>query len=413
MPDLELSLLGPPRLMLDGVPVEFNTRKNLALVAYLAVTGESHTREELVALLWPELEPSRARSGLRRNLSVLKKTLGGQWLVVDRETAGLDPGADLWFDVERFQALLQAWQGHGHPEADVCAECLAALAEAVELYRGDFLAGFTLRDSPSFDEWQFFQTEGLRQDLASALERLVRGHSLQGADQPAIPYARRWVSLDSLHEPAHRHLMRLYVWSGQRAAALRQYAECERILQEELGVPPEEQTTQLFEAIKMSRDLPLPGTPGAAPGTTLAALHARYHLEAESARDAGGIVYRAHDTLLDRAVTVRVLSEAGLGETGWTRVMDNARAAASLNHPNIVTLYDVEEAEGSLFVVMEPVDGPRSTNTSRQTYTRSSPLPAKSVPPWSTPTLKASSIVIYGRRTCCCHLTLRPGQPAS
>ena len=66
MPGFGLSLLGPPRLELEGVPVELNTRKNFALVAYLAVTGESHTREELVTLLWPELEPSRARSGLRR-----------------------------------------------------------------------------------------------------------------------------------------------------------------------------------------------------------------------------------------------------------------------------------------------------------------------------------------------------------
>ena len=193
MPGLKLSLLGPPRLEIDGVPIEFKMRKNLALVAYVAVTGESHSREELVTLLWPELEPKRARSGLRRNLSLLRRALGGEWLVADRESVGLDPSADLWFDVERFRALLQAWQDHGHPEADECPECLIALAEAVELYRADFLAGFTLRDSPGFDEWQFYHTEGLRQELASALERLVRGHSAKGAYQAAKPYARRRV----------------------------------------------------------------------------------------------------------------------------------------------------------------------------------------------------------------------------
>ena len=78
MSSLRLSLLGPPCLERDGVPLEFHTRKNVALVAYLAVTGESHTREALVTLLWPELEPSRARAGLRRNLSTLKKALGGE-----------------------------------------------------------------------------------------------------------------------------------------------------------------------------------------------------------------------------------------------------------------------------------------------------------------------------------------------
>ncbi|NIP69311.1 MAG: tetratricopeptide repeat protein, partial [Planctomycetales bacterium] len=165
-----------------------------------------------------------------------------------------DPSADsgqaLWLDVDQFLSLLRACREHDHPEADVCPECLTALAKAVELYRGDFLAGFSLRDSPNFDEWQFFQTESLRQELASALERLVRGHSAQGAYESAIPYARRWLALDPLHEPAHRHLMQLYAQAGQRAAALRQYQECVRILEAELGLPPSEETTSLYKQIR-------------------------------------------------------------------------------------------------------------------------------------------------------------------
>ncbi len=174
MSSLKLYLLGPPRLEREGEPLELDTRKNVALIAYLAVTGENHNRETLITLLWPELEPSRARAGLRRNLSVLKKALGGGLLIVERETIGTDPNADFWSDVDQFQNLLLAWRGQGHPQTDVCPHCLASLAEAVELYRGDFLEGFSLRDSPNFDDWQFFQTESLRQELASALERLVR-----------------------------------------------------------------------------------------------------------------------------------------------------------------------------------------------------------------------------------------------
>ena len=74
---------------------------------------------------------------------------------------------------------------------------------SLELYRGEFLEGFSLRDSASFDEWQFFETEGLRQALASALERLVRGHTDRGEFERAIAYARRWLALDPMHEPAH------------------------------------------------------------------------------------------------------------------------------------------------------------------------------------------------------------------
>jgi DNA-binding SARP family transcriptional activator len=252
MAQLALYLLGPPRLEGDGKPVELDTRKNTALLAYLAVTGESHSREALVTLLWPELEPKRARANLRRNLSVLKKALGGQWLATDRKTIGLDPSADLWLDVDQFRRLLQVWQIHGHAEAEVCPDCLTTLAEAADLYRGDFLAGFSLRDSPEFDEWQFFQAEGLRQELAAALEQLVRGHSTQGGYEAAIPYARRWLALDPLHEPVQRCLMRLYAQAGQRAAALRQYEECVHLLDEELGLSPSTETTALYEQFRSS-----------------------------------------------------------------------------------------------------------------------------------------------------------------
>jgi DNA-binding SARP family transcriptional activator len=139
MSSFKLSLLGTPRLERDGMHLKLSARKNLALIAYLALTGGGYSREALITLLWPELEPSRARANLRRNLSMLRKALGGEWLVADRETIALDPSANLWLDVDQFRNLLLAWRGHGHPETDVCPECLTALAEAVELYRGDLL----------------------------------------------------------------------------------------------------------------------------------------------------------------------------------------------------------------------------------------------------------------------------------
>src|SRR5207248_2977441 len=74
----------------------------------------------------------------------------------------------------------------------------------------------------------------------------------------AIPYARRWLALDRLHEPAHRQLMQLYTWVGQRAAALHQYRECVQVLEQELGVAPLEATTQLYQAIKENQTPPPP-----------------------------------------------------------------------------------------------------------------------------------------------------------
>ncbi len=255
MSSLKLFLLGQPRFERDGQPLKFDTRKNVALVAYLALTGGRHSRETLITLLWPELEPRRARAVLRRNLSVLGKALGGEWLVVDGDEIGTDPGADFWLDVDRFRHLLSTCQKHGHPDAQVCSQCLDALAEAVELYRGDLMESTGLRDSAAFDEWQFFQTESLRQAFAAALEKLVHGHSARGEFEPAIRYARRWLALDPLHEPAHRHLMQLYARSGQHAAALRQYQECVSLLDQELSAAPDQETTDLYVRIKNSPPL--------------------------------------------------------------------------------------------------------------------------------------------------------------
>src|SRR6185295_5369218 len=116
---------------------------------------------------------------------------------------------------------------HGHPLNDVCPACLKPLTRAIELYQGDLLAGFSLRDCPAFDDWQVALAEALRGDLAQALELLVRWHAGHREFEPAIRHARRWLALDPLSEPAHQHLMRLFAWSGQRALALRQYADCE------------------------------------------------------------------------------------------------------------------------------------------------------------------------------------------
>jgi len=255
-PRVTLHLLGSPRLERAGKPVKVDTRKAIALMAHLALTRERQGRDKLAAFLWPDADDGKAHAALRRTLSVLNKALGGAGLDIERETIAITP--EVWVDVNAFRGSLAACHAHGHPATDVCERCLPALAEAVALYRDDFLAGFTLRDSLPFDDWQFFQNESLRRELAGALERLVRGQNERREFESAIQHARRWLALDSLHEPAHRCLMQLYEWTNQRAAAVHQYRECARILKQELGVPPLEETTRLYEAIK-NNQLAKPG----------------------------------------------------------------------------------------------------------------------------------------------------------
>ena len=245
-----LFLFGAPRIERNGKPVAIDTRKAFALIAYLAVTRQSHSRDALATLLWSEYDQTRARGALRRTLSVLNAALADGQLEIDREAIALAPAAKLYVDVDEFHRRLADTVKHGHAANEICARCITPLSEAAALYRDDFMAGFTLRDSPAFDEWQFFQSESLRRELAGTLEKLVRHHSAQCEYEIATVHARRWLALDPLHEPAHRDLMQLYAATGQRAAALRQYQECVRVLQQELSVQPLEETTLLYESIR-------------------------------------------------------------------------------------------------------------------------------------------------------------------
>ena len=257
MQELHLCLLGSPQIFVDGEEKILRERKAVAFLAYLAVERAVQGRDTLAALFWPEHDQQRARANLRYLLWSLRKRVGEGWLATDGDQIVLAGAGQIRVDVEEFQRHLAAWRGHSHAAGVYCAVCVESLEAAVQLYRGDFLQGFTLDDSPQFDDWQFFQAEELRRTLAAGLEALVEQQIVGQRYATAIGYARRWLALDPLHEPACRALMKLYAWSGQYEAAIRQFHQCAQTLQEEIGVEPDEETLQLYAQIR-NRRFPLP-----------------------------------------------------------------------------------------------------------------------------------------------------------
>lgn len=250
MSELELRLFGSPQLARSGQTIELNLRKGLALFAYLAVSRQPHSRDQLATLFWPEDGQRDARANLRRTLYRITEALGKEILTFGTETLELNPDAELWIDIEAFQQQLASNLPASGRISELSDATLPRLAAAVELYTDDFMAGFTLPDCPDFDNWQFFRRDALRRSLAGAVEQLALAHQARNQAGEAITSARRWLALDPLHEPAHRLLMQLYATSGQQAAARRQYEECKRLLATELDMAPAEETTALFEAIR-------------------------------------------------------------------------------------------------------------------------------------------------------------------
>jgi predicted ATPase/DNA-binding SARP family transcriptional activator len=206
------------------------------------------------------MDDSHARAALRRTLSSLKAAVGDGPLYISRDGLGLNR-AEVWCDVTELEAAVAHAAHHAHESVERCAECAGRLGAAVALYRDSFLSGFSLRDSAEFDEWQLATTEHLRRSLTTALAWLVRAHSAAGDHGQAIDHARRWLAVDPLREEAHRWLMQLYAASGARDAALRQYRDAVRVLDEELGVGPLPETTALYEAIQEGRIAPTAAPP--------------------------------------------------------------------------------------------------------------------------------------------------------
>ncbi|MEX1021046.1 MAG: BTAD domain-containing putative transcriptional regulator, partial [Litorilinea sp.] len=197
-----------------------------------------------------------------------------------------------------------------------------SLDAAASLYRADFLQGFSLAASAEFDDWQLLYAERLRLQLAAVLDRLARHHAQHNALDVALDYVRRRLTLDPLHEPAHRQLMQLYVDNGQQAAALRQYATCVQLLETELDVAPEPATAQLHAKILARRHAPPtdPDTPAqpAAPAHNLPTHPTRF-----VGRTAE--LTQIHELLAD--ADCRLLTLVGPGGVGKTRLAVQAAQA--------------------------------------------------------------------------------------
>jgi DNA-binding SARP family transcriptional activator len=323
---LKVLLMGSPRIEVDGEPIKVDTRKAVALLAYLAVEGETVRRDSLAAMLWPEYETEGARGALRRTLSTLKGALGGRWLRIDRSTVAFTPDESTSVDVTDFNALVAAVHRHEHGARHECATCERDLSAAAALYRSDFMKGFSLRDSIDFEDWQVFQAESLRRALGSVLERLVGFLQARGDLDDAIDSARRWLSLDILHEPAHRRLMLLLALAGDRAGAMRAYREFVAILEKELGVPPLTETTELYQAIQEGQvAAPEHIVPPRSP--VIEAVGAARLIGRDKEMSA---LLAALDEAAERGRLVAIEGEAGIGKTKLAEAfLERAAAAGS------------------------------------------------------------------------------------
>src|SRR5208282_949127 len=188
-----------------------------------------------MSVFWPEASPAAARNslnvavhGLRRSLS---RVTGDRPVVIHRDQSYfIEPGLDVWVDVEAFEDYLKS--AHQYLVSEDLAKARAALEAAIEFYHGEFLA-----DDP-YEEWALVTKEHLRLRYLDSLDQLGRLRFDAGDHSGCVEMCLKLLACDNCREDTHCLLMRAYSRQGQLQLAVRQYHTCVATLRRELGLSP-------------------------------------------------------------------------------------------------------------------------------------------------------------------------------
>ncbi len=223
---------------------EWRSRKAAAVVKLLALApGHRLHREQITALLWPDLGSKAASNNLHRSLHAARRILGGERatsprLRLDGDLVSLCPERPLRTDVEAFEEAAMSARRAREP---------GAYRAAIELYAGELLP------ENRYEAWAEGRREELRNLSLTVLSELADLHEARGEHAPAIEALMRVVREEPTNEAAHASLMRLYAASGRRREALGQYGKLESILAVELDARPDAETRRLYREIQAGR----------------------------------------------------------------------------------------------------------------------------------------------------------------
>ena len=254
---LVLSFFGTPQVILpNGQTARFAVDNSLLLLAYLAFDPhKSHRREELAALFYPDHVEKQASQNLRQTLMRLRRTLADQqvdppYLLSTIQSLQFNPASHYWLDVSEFEALIDATQQHRHRRLEACRDCMAQLAQAVELYRGEFLASMGRREDTPLVDWAETTRDYLQRKAVNALQTLARHHLARQQFAELTNYTTRLLQIDALDEDALRLQMQALALRGERNQALKRYRGFRDKLLAELDVEPAPETVKLARAIQ-------------------------------------------------------------------------------------------------------------------------------------------------------------------
>jgi len=223
---LKFYLLGDFKAFAGEKEVGFPTRHSLALPVFLLISGRKFSREYLSTLFWGDFPETQSRHNLRQTLYLISRSLASKEIILScGGFIQFNFRYPLYVDVRDFETLIK--------EGDI-----KSLEKAVDLYRGDFMEGFYMKDSPEFDNWMNFERERLREYYIQALEKICSGYYESGDHRKALDIAYRALRCEPLCEKMHLLIIQILFEMGERERAMKHFQAFKKMIQEELGIYP-------------------------------------------------------------------------------------------------------------------------------------------------------------------------------
>lgn len=230
---LTIRAFGEPAVLLDSQPIKrWRMARAMELFFFLLDANAPVSKERIITALWPEFD-DHINQTFHSTLHQLRKLFGESCFVFHSNGYSLNLstryGENVWYDVQEFQMRQAEAEQALATEDD--ANARTALLAMVELYRGDY-------GRPFSNDWCIFRRDELCTIYMEARRQLAQIAWRAQEYNESIHHWRHLLTIDNCQEEAHYHIIRCYIRQSKRSAALRQYQQCKKILQEELGIEP-------------------------------------------------------------------------------------------------------------------------------------------------------------------------------
>jgi serine/threonine-protein kinase len=352
---MEFRILGRLQVFDDARPLALGGPKQRAVLAHLILRA-NHTvgAEQLVDGLWGDEPPETARNTLQTYLYRLRRVLGEERLE-GRDGGYVLTAAPEEVDAARFEAIVRDAK---RLSASDPAAAATRFGDALALWRGAPLED--LGQEPSL-RGEIARLEELH---LSATEHRIGAEIASGRNSTVVSELEALTARYPLRERMWANLMLALYRGGRQAEALSTYQRARGVLIEELGTEPSTELQRLHQRIlerdpSLGRTEPVrqvvrPSRVDLPPGTEFAG----YRIERTLGRGGMSVVYLAEHDWLQRKVALKVLSpQLAENERFRERFVRESRLAASLDHPNVIPIYEAGASGGDLFIAMRYVEG--------------------------------------------------------